>query len=269
MDHARLQEVMRVLALRAGAAIMAVQARADMGIDAKADASPVTDADRAADALISAGLATEFAGLQVVTEENTATHVAAQGAFLIVDPLDGTREFVRRNGDFTVNIAYVEDGVPLRGVIYAPARKRLFYTTADGAAVEETGACDPDSPPAPDSLRVLRVSPDLAQGLRIVASRSHRDAETEAYMARFDVSEVRSAGSSLKFALLAAGEADLYPRFGPTMEWDTAAGDAILRAAGGHVLRADDLSVLRYGKPDWRNPGFIAHTPAVDPDPKD
>lgn len=265
MELAQLQTVMRRLALEAGAAIMQIHGRADLGVAAKPDASPVTDADHAADALISAGLHAAFPSVQLVTEEDTTSHVAARGDFLIVDPLDGTREFVRRQGDFTVNIAFVRGGVPLAGVIFAPARRRLFYTTADGHAVEETGPLNPAGPPG--ALRRLRVSAPHAGGLAIVASRSHRDAATEAYMARFDVAEVRAAGSSLKFALVAAGEADLYPRFGPTMEWDTAAGDAILRAAGGQVLRADDLTPLRYGKPDWRNPGFIAHARWVDPAP--
>lgn len=256
---------MRRLALQAGAAIMEVRGRADLGVLSKPDASPVTDADQAADALISAGLRTAFPGLQVVTEEDTGSHGAAQAAFLIVDPLDGTREFVRRNGDFTVNIAYVEAGLPRAGVIYAPARRRLFYTTPDGRAVEETGALDPEAAPGP--RRMLSVTKAHAGGLAVVASRSHRDAATEAYLAAFDVAEVRAAGSSLKFALVAAGEADLYPRFGPTMEWDTAAGDAILRAAGGQVVRADDLTPLHYGKPGWRNPGFIAHARWLDPAP--
>lgn len=264
MDAQDLHLVFRRLALEAGAAIMRVHGRADLGVSAKADASPVTDADRAADALISAGLAAAFPGLRVVSEENPDSHGAAGDVFVLVDPLDGTREFVRRQGDFTVNLALVQAGVPVAGVIFAPARRRLFYTLPGGGAAEETGALDPA---APGAQRMLAVSQPRPGGLRIVASRSHRDGATEAYMARHEVAEVCAAGSSLKFALLAAAEADLYPRFGPTMEWDTAAGDAILRAAGGQVLRADDLTPLCYGKAGWRNPGFIAHARWVDPAP--
>jgi 3'(2'), 5'-bisphosphate nucleotidase len=265
MDADHLHKVFRRLALQAGAAIMQVYSRADLGVAAKADASPVTDADRAADALITEGLGAAFPGLQVVSEENPASHGAAEEVFAIVDPLDGTREFVRRRGDFTVNIALVRAGIPVAGVIYAPARRRLFYTLPEGGAAEETGAQAPDA--APEGLRALAVSRPRSGGVRVVASRSHRDSATEAYMARHEVAEVCAAGSSLKFALLAAAEADLYPRFGPTMEWDTAAGDAILRAAGGQVLRADDLTPLRYGKAGWRNPGFLAHAGWVNPAP--
>jgi 3'(2'), 5'-bisphosphate nucleotidase len=168
--------------------------------------------------------------------------------------LDGTKEFIQRRGDFTVNIAYVENGVPLRGVVYAPAQGRLFYTLADGQSVEEL---------ADGSLRPMRVSlPDNA-ALMVVASKSHRDAATDDYIGRYAVRDMTSAGSSLKFCLVATGEADLYPRLGRTMEWDTAAGDAVLRGAGGLCVRFDDHSPLRYGKPGWDNPFFLAHAPGV------
>jgi 3'(2'), 5'-bisphosphate nucleotidase len=175
--------------------------------------------------------------------------------------LDGTKEFVQRRGDFTVNIAYVEDGVPLRGVVYAPAKGRLFYTTADGASVEETG---PFSKETAGALTYLEVSTPDNGALMVVASKSHRDAATDAYIGRYAVRDMTSAGSSLKFCLVATGEADLYPRLGRTMEWDTAAGDAVLRGAGGKVVRFDDHQPLGYGKEGWDNPFFIALSPGVD-----
>ena len=177
-----------------------------------------------------------------------------------MDPLDGTKEFVQRRGDFTVNIAYVQDGVPLRGIVYAPAKGRLFYTLPDGTAVEETGPFDKTEP---GPLQPIRVSnPDNA-ALMVVASKSHRDQATDDYIGKYAVRDSRSAGSSLKFCLVATGEADLYPRLGRTMEWDTAAGDAVLRGAGGHVVRFDTHQPLDYGKPGWDNPFFIAHAPGV------
>jgi 3'(2'), 5'-bisphosphate nucleotidase len=197
----------------------------------------------------------------LITEEQAASHALTASTFLIVDPLDGTKEFVQRRGDFTVNIAYVQGGVPLRGVVYAPAKGRLFYTQADGRAVEETGGFDKATPGPVTPLRVSR--PDNA-ALMVVASKSHRDQATDDYIAKYAVRDMTSAGSSLKFCLVATGEADLYPRLGRTMEWDTAAGDAVLRGAGGHVVRFDDHAPLAYGKPGWDNPFFIAHAPGVD-----
>ncbi len=261
MDFERLVPVMRRLALEAGDLIMAVYDGPTIDVKAKPDASPVTAADEAADALISAGLRAAFPETVLITEEQAASHALRAQTFLIVDPLDGTKEFVQRRGDFTVNIAYVEDGVPLRGVVYAPARRRLFYTLADGQAVEETGVLDRA---VIGAQRRITVMPCDNAALTVVASKSHRDRETDDYIARYAVGDMTSAGSSLKFCLLAAGEADLYPRLGRTMEWDTAAGDAVLRAAGGAVVRFDDHTPLRYGKPGWANPFFIAHVPGVD-----
>ena len=240
---------------------MAVYKGPDFGVRSKGDASPVTEADEAADAIISAGLRAAFPDLALITEEQADSHAQSARTFLIVDPLDGTKEFVQRRGDFTVNIAYVEDGVPLRGVVYAPAKGRLFYTLADGTSVEESG---PFAKGAPGPLTRLSVSQPDNAALMVVASKSHRDAATDAYIARYDVRDMTSAGSSLKFCLIATGEADLYPRLGRTMEWDTAAGDAVLRGAGGHVLRLADLTPLTYGKPGWDNPFFVAHAPGVD-----
>jgi 3'(2'), 5'-bisphosphate nucleotidase len=260
MDFETLTVVMRRLALEAGDTIMQVYDGPDFEVRSKSDASPVTEADEAADALISAGLRAAFPGVPLITEEQADSHALRASTFLIVDPLDGTKEFVQRRGDFTVNIAYVEEGVPVRGVVYAPAKERLFYTCADGASVEEAGPFAKDST---GPLTPLAVSVADNAALMVVASKSHRDAATDAYIGKYAVRDMTSAGSSLKFCLVATGEADLYPRLGRTMEWDTAAGDAVLRGAGGRVVRFDDHQTLNYGKPGWGNPFFIALSPGV------
>jgi len=260
MDYAAIMSTCRRLALEAGAAILEVYNRPDFAVRSKADASPVTEADERADALISAGLRAAFPDIALVTEEQAGTHGVSATTFFIVDPLDGTKEFVQRRGDFTVNIALVEDGVPTRGVVYAPAIGRLFYTDAEGRAQEEAGPQDPATPGATTALRVS--DPDPA-ALVVVASKSHRDRATDDYISRYPVADFRSAGSSLKFCLVAAGEADLYPRLGRTMEWDTAAGQAVLLGAGGRVVRFDSHAPLTYGKAGYENPFFIAHAPGV------
>ena len=254
MDFAILVPVMRQLALEAGERIMQVYNGPDFDVKSKSDASPVTEADEAADVIISAGLRAAFPDVVLITEEQAASHALRAATFLIVDPLDGTKEFVQRRGDFTVNIAYVLNGVPVRGVVYAPAQGRLFYTREDGVSVEEVAGVQ----------QVIAVTRPDNSALMVVASKSHRDAATDAYIAKYNVKDMTSAGSSLKFCLVATGEADLYPRLGRTMEWDTAAGDAVLRGAGGHVVRFDDHSPLAYGKEGWDNPFFIAYAPGVD-----
>lgn len=260
MDFDRLVSVMRRLALEAGDRIMQIYDSPDFAVKTKSDASPVTEADEAADALISEGLAEAFPQIALVTEEQAASHGQSVKTFLIVDPLDGTKEFVQRRGDFTVNIAYVEDGVPLRGVVYAPAKGRLFYTLADGRSVEELGAFDKETV---GEQKPIMVSVPDNRALMVVASKSHRDAATDEYIARYAVADMTSAGSSLKFCLVATGEADLYPRLGRTMEWDTAAGDAVLRGAGGEMVRFDDHGPFTYGKDGFANPFFIAYAPGV------
>jgi len=260
MDLATLVPLMRRLALEAGDRIMQVYNGPEFEVRSKGDASPVTEADEAADAVISAGLRAAFPDVTLITEEQADSHALSARTFLIVDPLDGTKEFVQRRGDFTVNIAYVQDGVPVSGVVYAPAQGRLFYTRPDGTSVEEIAPFDKATPGKTQPLHVSR--PDNA-ALMVVASKSHRDQVTDDYITRYAVQDMKSAGSSLKFCLVATGEADLYPRLGRTMEWDTAAGDAVLRGAGGHVVRFDDHTPLGYGKPGWDNPFFIAHAPGV------
>nr|WP_283254946.1 3'(2'),5'-bisphosphate nucleotidase CysQ [Marivita sp. GX14005] len=255
---------MRRLALKAGDEIMKVYQTDDLDVRSKSDASPVTEADEAADTLISAGLRAAFPDVALVTEEQSDTHDLDVRDFLIVDPLDGTKEFIHRRGDFTVNIALVEGGMPVRGVVYAPAKNRLFYTLANGQSVEETGPFEKETVGEQTAIHVS--SPD-EEALMVVASKSHRDQATDDYIRRYDVKDSRSAGSSLKFCLVATGEADFYPRLGRTMEWDTAAGHAVLSGAGGQVLRLDDLTPLAYGKPGFANPFFVATAPGIDLSP--
>jgi 3'(2'), 5'-bisphosphate nucleotidase len=260
IDRSALVSAMRRLSIEAGRAIMDVYARDDLEVRSKDDASPVTEADEAADAIISAGLRAKFGDVPLVTEEQSKTHGVSANTFLIVDPLDGTKEFVKRRGDFTVNIALVENGVPTLGVVYAPAKGRMFLTTVDGHVTEETGAFDLDE--QGETRRVDVADPDT-NALRVVASKSHRDKATDDYIAQYAVESMVSAGSSLKFCLVAVGEADFYPRLGPTMEWDTAAGHAVLNAAGGQVVDRDTHKPLKYGKAGFRNPHFLAFVPGV------
>ncbi|SNS75615.1 3'(2'),5'-bisphosphate nucleotidase CysQ [Antarctobacter heliothermus] len=261
MNYSELTTVMRRLALEAGEKIMEIYNSDDFEVMVKSDDSPVTVADQAADALISDGLRAAFPDTALVTEEQADSHDVTAMTFLIVDPLDGTKEFIKRRGDFTVNIALVEDGVPTRGVVYAPAKGRMFYTDSVGKSVEETGPFDLETRGETTPIKV--TDPDNA-ALMVVASKSHRDQATVDYIAKYDVKDMTSAGSSLKFCLVATGEADLYPRLGRTMEWDTAAGHAVLNGAGGRVVRFDDHTALAYGKEGFANPFFIAYAPGVD-----
>ncbi|MEM1384318.1 MAG: 3'(2'),5'-bisphosphate nucleotidase CysQ [Pseudomonadota bacterium] len=262
VDLDAVEAQIRTLAVEAGRAIMAVYRAEDMGAQQKADASPVTEADLAADRLISAGLRAAFPDTPVVTEEEAATHsYLGTGQFFLVDPLDGTKEFIQRRGEFTVNIALVEDGMPIMGVVLAPAIGRVFASRAGGGAVQ--ARLGDDGAPVKGTEAPIQVSTPDNAALVVVASKSHRDQATDDYIAKFNVADFTSAGSSLKFCLLAAGEADFYPRLGRTMEWDTAAGHAVLRAAGGEVLRFDDHSPLLYGKQGYENPFFIARAPGV------
>jgi|TARA_B110000503_G_C7053795_1_gene373509 3'(2'), 5'-bisphosphate nucleotidase len=261
MDFDKLVAVMRRLSIEAGDKIMEIYNGPDFEVKTKSDDSPVTAADEAADAIISAGLRAAFPDVTLVTEEQAATHAQTASTFLIVDPLDGTKEFVHRRGDFTVNIAYVVDGVPLRGIVYAPAKGRLFYTDASGQAVEETGGFAKD---AVGPIVPIAVSKPDNTALMVVASKSHRDQATDDYINKYGVKDMKSAGSSLKFCLVATGEADIYPRVGRTMEWDTAAGHAVLTGAGGHVVRFDNHETLGYGKEGFANPFFIAYAPGVE-----
>ncbi len=261
MDYQKLTDVMRNLALVAGDKIMEIYNSDDFEVKSKSDDSPVTAADEAADAIISAGLRAAFPDVTLITEEQSDSHSEKADTFLIVDPLDGTKEFIHRRGDFTVNIAYVENGIPTRGVVYAPAKDRMFFTLADGSSVEEQG---PFAKETTGTAAPIKVADSDNGALMVVASKSHRDQATDDYINKYNVKDSKSAGSSLKFCLVATGEADIYPRVGRTMEWDTAAGHAVLHGAGGRVVRFDNHAPLTYGKEDYANPFFIACAPSVE-----
>ncbi len=279
MTEAALLEAVATLARRAGEVIMALYARdIDIAVRNKHDTSPVTIADEQAEALILAGLSQLTPDLPVISEEAAAAGhlppVEGRQRFWLVDPLDGTKEFLQRNGEFTVNIALIErcreHCRPILGVVYAPAlgsRGRLFGgllhepqetgTTGTTGTTDTTGTAwlEDDT-----GRRPIRCRPAPTAGLTIVTSRSHGDtAALDALLAerKIPVAALIPAGSSLKLCLIAAGEADLYPRLGRTMEWDIAAGHAVLSAAGGRVTTLDG-DELRYAKPGLDNPHFIA-----------
>jgi 3'(2'), 5'-bisphosphate nucleotidase len=245
------------IAKEAGVAIMAIYDAVDgPAAREKGDGSPVTLADEQAELVILTALAKVAPWIAIVAEESVAAgRVPPPSArFFLVDPLDGTKEFISRNGEFTVNIALIEDGLPVLGVVYLPATG-VVYAGKVGEGATRDGAA-------------IRVS-EPSDSLKVVASRSHMSDETRAWLERFDVDELVSAGSSLKFCRVAEGAADLYPRLSRTMEWDTAAGHAVLRAAGGRVATLDGAD-LAYGKRnqaddcDFANPWFVA-TGGFDP----
>ncbi len=244
------------VALAAGPAVMAEYANGGPA-RAKGDGSPVTAADERAEATIRECLAAWAAPIPIVAEEATAAGepMVVAERFVLVDPLDGTREFIARNGEFTVNVALIERGWPIAGAVYAPALERLWFAGARAFACTAPVGADLPRPEAWRALGVRAAPPALTA----LASRSHGDAATEAFLAGLPIADRRSAGSSLKFCVIAEGEGDVYPRFGPTMEWDTAAGDAVLRAAGGATLSVDGGPLI-YGKiaAGLRNGGFIA-----------
>jgi len=255
------------LAVAAGAEILKIYAE-DFDASVKGDGSPVTAADQAAEDVILKGLAQLFPGVPVVAEESVEAGRLPEGGdrYFLVDPLDGTKEFLKRNGEFTVNIALIEQGAPVFGVVYAPALHEIFWggslTGNEGSgafqARVEGGAIA--------GMQRITVRRPPEAGISVLASRSHLSAETEALIARLDVAEKLCVGSSLKLCWIAAGRADLYPRLAPTMQWDIAAGDAVLRAAGGHVVFAESGASFLYKLPDGatkddlRNPHFIALT---------
>jgi 3'(2'), 5'-bisphosphate nucleotidase len=249
LDLAALLAELTPLIRDAGRVIMEIYAT-DFDVTRKGDASPVTAADERAEAVILAGLARIAPGIPVVAEEEVAAGRVPQVGerFWLVDPLDGTKEFISRNGEFTVNIALVERGRPILGLVFAPAIERLF------GGAEGLGAWVEDQ----DGRRAIATRAVPADGLTVVASRSHGDeAALDAFLAGRTVASRTNAGSSLKLCLVAAGEADVYPRLGRTMEWDIAAGDAVLRAAGG-IVNTVAGPVLQYGKPGFDNPHFAA-----------
>jgi 3'(2'), 5'-bisphosphate nucleotidase len=256
----QLLEAMIEAAIEAGHAVQEIYRGASQGslaIRSKADASPVTRADQLSEAIILERLARCAAGTPVVAEEEVAEgRIPATGdEFFLVDPLDGTKEFIARRGEFTINIALIRNRTPELGVVYAPTSGRLYASNAPARVAfrsdreERGGESHPREP--------IHIRPVPAEGITAVSSRSHPSPQTDAYLAAYAVAERISIGSSLKFCLVAEGRADLYPRLAPTMEWDTAAGHAVVLGAGGSVVTGDG-EPLRYGKPEYRNPWFVA-----------
>jgi 3'(2'), 5'-bisphosphate nucleotidase len=250
MTHAEMLDLALTLARRAGAAILAVRARG-FETRTKADRSPVTEADHAAEAIITAGLRAATPAIPVIAEEEMAAGRAPDpsDACWLVDPLDGTREFTSGRDEFAVCIGLVRAGKPVLGVVGAPAEGVLW------AGIVGAGAWRHDA----TGRHPIAARAAPAEGVTVVASRSHGDsARLDAFLAGRTVAALINAGSALKFCRVAEGRADLYPRFGPTMEWDTAAAQAVLEAAGGQVLALETMRPLAYGKPGWRNPHFLA-----------
>ena len=239
------------LAARAGEAILAVRARG-FATTNKADNSPVTEADYAAERIIAAGLRQAAPNIPVVAEEEIAAGRVPEAAdgFWLVDPIDGTREFAAGRDDFAVCIGLVRHGVPVLGAVGQPATGAIF------GGLVGAGAWRRDA----SGQHAISARARPQAGIEVVASRHYaNDTTLAAYLAGFNIAAVKNMGSALKFTLLAQGQADLYPRFGRTMEWDTAAAQAVLEAAGGAVLNFETMQPLRYGKPGWENPHFVCH----------
>lgn len=244
-------EILLDICREAGAAIMDVY-RGDIQVDTKQDKSPLTDADRASHNIIVKRLKEHFPEIPILSEEGRDISFEARNCweqFWLVDPLDGTKEFIKKNGEFTVNIALIEENRPVLGVIYVPAKNLLYWGGEKQPAMLQTGF----APPRP--IQVRKADPQ--EGLTVVMSRSHPSPELQNYLTGIRVADKLPTGSSLKFCVVAEGRADLYPRLGSTMEWDIAAGHAILEAAGGQVRKVDGGRLV-YNKRDLLNPHFIA-----------
>lgn len=241
--------------LKAGDAIMEVYAKSDRGVELKDDRSPLTEADKRSHEILFEAL--QRFNIPVLSEEGEQHEYNTRknwDRLWIVDPLDGTKEFLHRNGEFTTNIALIENGVPVLGVIYAPAIDELYWGTGNEAFMKKNGVTTPLS-----GHTIYRDLDALkkAASLKVVASRSHLNDDTRDFLSDLKEPEVVSMGSSLKLMMVARGDADVYPRFAPTMEWDIAAGDAIVRASGKKVLQANGLTPLVYNKEDLLNPYFF------------
>ncbi len=256
MNLATMAEKACAIAVSAGRAIMEVYRGDEFDIGLKQDSSPLTRADLASHQIIVEGLSAAFPDLPLLSEESgpvSGTQRQNWFRYWLVDPLDGTKEFIKKNGEFTVNIALIEGGNPVMGVVYAPALDRLYWGYESSARCRQ--GCE-----GARMIRVIRKDEAVAP-FKVVASRSHRSAELERFLEALPPHECVAMGSSLKLCLVAEGKAHLYPRIGPTMEWDTAAADAIVRAAGGTVTTLDGKP-LRYNKTDMLNPYFLVKSQA-------
>ena len=250
IEYSQLLGELRKVARDAGLEIMQIY-ESSIDVDFKDDGSPVTLADQAAEKIILKRLKDIIPHIPIVSEENASSHhLEASDQFCLIDPLDGTKEFLKKDGlgSFTVNIGLIEKGVPTLGVVFAPALNRMFFASTPSGAYEETE----------NGIEKIVVREVPNSGPVAVASVSHRDELTNNWLKNNNIKDTISIGSSLKFCLVACGEADVYPRFGPTMEWDTAAGDAVLRSAGGKV-HLPNGETFTYGKLNYRNSAFIAY----------
>ncbi|TYO64587.1 3'(2'),5'-bisphosphate nucleotidase CysQ [Bradyrhizobium hipponense] len=253
-EFERLARLFGLIAVRAGEVVM--DARADAcRPDFKADGSPVTAADLRADDLIRSCLERNLPDFPIVSEEScSGVFLKTAERFILVDPLDGTKEFIQGRDEFTINIALIQAGSPVAGAVYAPALHQLYMGGTNAYRLDiraNEGAL------SFSKMRPIEVRQAPSKGRRAVVSRSHLDGATKAWVKRHGITDLQPSGSSLKFCVVAEGEADVYPRLAPTMEWDTAAGHAVLLAAGGTVTDLDGRP-LRYGKPDYRSTDFVA-----------
>lgn len=254
-EDARLAGAFAQMASRAGGVILDVRKN---GVEArtKSDKSPVTEADERAEAILIEGVSALLPGVDIVAEEQVAQYgpPEVEGDFLLIDALDGTAAFVRGADDFTVNVGLIENGRPVMGFIYAPADGRFFFGGRRSAMFSCFAA---GAAPDLSDAKPLQTRPYPDNGLTAVCSHKNLDADTAAFIDALGVADRRSRGSSIKFCTMALGEADVYPRFGPTSEWDIAAGHAVLNAAGGCLLNPD-ATPFQYAKPGFRNGAFVA-----------
>ena len=256
MDKVKeLLDEVKKIAIDAGDGIMSIYTNEELfNVEIKSDDSPLTAADKLSNDIICKGLKEMDTQFPLISEENKEIEYEERSHFetyWLIDPLDGTKEFIKRNGEFTVNIALIQNGRTIMGVVYAPVLEEMYWASKDGGAfMEKKGMVT--------QIASNRISLSDSN-LRIVCSRSHLNEETQAFINQFDNPQKVAKGSSLKFLIIARGDADIYPRLGPTMEWDTAAAQIILEEAGGSVINEVDKQSLNYNKESLRNPNFIAY----------
>jgi len=247
------------LAHKAGKEVMNIY-EGEIQTQLKEDRSPLTQADIKADNIILAGLYENYPKIPAISEESYKIGKIPnlEDSFFLIDPIDGTNEFINKNDEFTINIAFIKNKIPKAGVIYAPAKKKMYYSDLENKAYEIECSHDVEEVPF-QNKRQISVSPVSKNPLTITISRSHNNEKTDEFLKNYNIKNTIIMGSSIKFCFIASGLAELYPRLGPTREWDVAAGHAILKAAGGNV-RMMDKSELQYGKEeeDFLNPDFIA-----------
>lgn len=249
------------IAIEAGDAIMAIYEQ-DFSVESKSDASPLTEADKASNRIIVEALEAAYPEIPIISEETKLTDYEERKNFTwcwVVDPLDGTKEFIKKNGEFTVNIALIHEGEPVIGVVYVPAQEKSYYgVKGQGAFLQLNGEF-------PSQIKVRPLAQDGV--LKVVGSRSHNSPEVDAYVNQlretFNELEFVAAGSSLKFCLVAEGAADIYPRLAPTMEWDTCAGQVVAQEAGAVTVRYPEMTPLLYNKENLLNPYFIVKHPDI------